>query len=190
MKKLLLASQSPRRAKILKFAGYSFQAVKPIGVVEKGRPGEGVSDLVRRLAIEKARSVSIRKPSFLVLGADTMVVYRNRVFGKPKNRGEARRMLLQLRGRRHEVLTGVALVQDGGRRVKSHVEKTKVFFKAFSAKEIQAYLNSGEPYDKAGAYDIQGTARKWIGGWEGDFFNVMGLPLGWVKRELPGRRSK
>jgi septum formation protein len=186
---LFLASQSPRRRKILHFAGISFKVVKPINVAEKRKNGEGPKELVRRLAVEKAANVSTRFPTAWVLGADTVVVCGGDVFGKPRNRQEAGKMLSRLQGRSHHVWTGCALMGNGGRWIKSHAEKTKVYFRKFEAGELEAYLDSKEPYDKAGAYDIQGTARTWVRQWEGDYFNVMGLPLQWVVREINGLKD-
>jgi len=174
---LLLASQSPRRRKILKFIGVDFRVVKPLGVVEKRKRGEPPRDLVRRLAQEKARSVSAKFPGHFVLGADTVVFSRGRIFGKPQNRRQAAAMLMRLQGGPHEVWTGVALAVPGDKRIRTRVEKTKVYFKPFSLKSIADYLNSAEPYDKAGAYNIEGTGRTWVLKWEGDYFNIVGLPI-------------
>jgi septum formation protein len=184
MAPLLLASQSPRRRKILDFAGIPFEVKKPVHVVEKRKKGEDPGHLVSRLALEKASEVSRRFPSAWVLGADTMVVCGGDLFGKPKNQKEAREIFRRLQGRSHTVWTGAAFVGKGGSWAKQHVEKTKVFFNPIPPVELDAYLSSREPYDKAGAYDIQGTARGWIQKWEGDYFNVLGLPLQWVVREL------
>ncbi len=189
MKYLLLASQSPRRRKILNFAGISFKVVKPVNIVEKRKRGEGPKLLVRRLALEKATEVSKRFPTAWVLGADTMVVCGKNIFGKPRNRHEAGKMLRRLQGRSHTVWTGTALVGFSGNWIKSYSEKTKVFFRKLKKMEFESYLNSKEPYDKAGAYDIQGTARAWVRKWDGDYFNVMGLPLQWVVREINGLKD-
>lgn len=133
--------------------------------------------MVRRLALKKARSVSKRFPGNFVLGADTVVASRGRIFGKPKDQAEAARMLMGLQGRSHEVWTGVALLGPDGKLAGIHAEKTRVTFKAFSPNSISAYLKSREPYDKAGAYNIQGTGRAWVESWEGDYFNIVGLPI-------------
>ncbi len=184
MESILLASRSPRRRRILSFVGIPFKVVKPLNVVEKRKSGERPRHLVCRLAFEKALEVSKRFPKAWVLGADTMVVCGKDIFGKPRNRREAGKMLRHLQGRSHTVWTGTALVGKGGRWSKSYVEKTKVFFRKLKTIELKNYLNSKEPYDKAGAYDIQGTARAWVHKWEGDYFNVMGLPLQWIVREI------
>lgn len=187
---LVLASQSPRRKAILRFAGISFRTVKPLGVSEKRLPRENPSKMVVRLALKKAQAVAKRFPQSWVLGADTVVVCHGKLFGKPKNRSQAGNMLRTLQGKAHTVWTGVALVKK--KRSRTHAEKTRVFFRGLTPREQRVYLNSKEPYDKAGAYDIQGTARTWIRKWEGDYFNVMGLPLQWMIREtnLPFNRSK
>ncbi len=145
--------------------------------------------MVRRLAFEKALEVSRRHPAAWVLGADTMVICGKDIFGKPRNRKEAGKMLRSLQGRSHSVWTGIALVGKGGGWSKVYAERTKVFFRKFKKGELESYLNSKEPYDKAGAYDIQGTARAWVDKWMGDYFNVMGLPIHWVVREINGLKD-
>ncbi len=184
MKTILLASQSPRRKKILKFVGIPFKVIKPTGVIEEIKKNEKPIELVRRLAISKALYVSKKNKKYWVIAADTVVVFENKIFGKPKNFNEAFKMLASLQGKPHEVWTGTAWVGQGGKRVKFHAEKTKIFFKTVSKKDLSFYLKSKEPYDKAGGYDIQGTARNWIGKWEGDYFNVMGLPIRWVSQQI------
>ena len=134
--------------------------------------------------MEKARHVLKKFPSCWVIGADTVVVLDGKIFGKPADEAEASRMLSSLRGGSHWVLTGVALVGRKGRFAKTRVEKTRVSFKAFPTRELGRYLKSREPFDKAGGYDIQGTARSWIKGWKGDYFNVMGLPVEWLAGQL------
>ena len=189
MRKILLASRSPRRKAILRFAGVPFHVVEPRGVQETLRHGERPRRFVTRLAIEKATEVALRHPQALCLGADTVVVQGGKIFGKPKDRQEAARMLQALSGKAHEVWTGVALVGKGGKWVRSHAERTRVTFRALSPQEVLAYLKTREAYDKAGAYAIQGTARRWIKDWEGDYFNVMGLPVKWVVREANRSRA-
>ncbi len=178
--RLVLASQSPRRKAILRFAGIPFKSVSPPGVVESRRAAESPARMARRLALEKALAAAKKFPYALVLGADTLVACQGRIFGKPKGRIQAQAMLRWLSGKSHTVWTGVALVGNGGRDIRQHVEKTEVFFRKLKTGELRAYLATPEPYDKAGGYAIQGTARAWIEKWEGDYFNVMGLPLRWV----------
>jgi len=177
---LILASQSPRRTQILSFLSIQHKIVQPVGVDETPRKGETASALVKRLAILKAKAVSKKHPRELVLAADTVVAYQGKVFGKPKDALEARAMLLNLEGKWHEVWSGVALVKKG--KLKSHIEKTRVLFGKIPRKDLDSYLKTKEPYDKAAAYAIQGTAGQWIKKWEGDYFNVMGLPVQWVMK--------
>lgn len=180
MTRLILASQSPRRRQILQFAGIPFKVIQPTGVEEKRRAGESPAGMARRLAVQKASFIARKFPNDWVLGADTVVESKGRSFGKPADPSQARKMIQELQGKTHRVWTGVALVGEGGHRVLSHVENTKVVFRKLSKEEVAAYVRTKEPYDKAGAYAIQGAARTWIRRWEGDYFNVMGLPLGWL----------
>ena len=177
---LVLASASPRRRELLTQAGYEF-AVCPAHIDESMDPGETPASYVARLAQQKAEAVyrgltSIEdKPGLTVLGADTTVTLDDHVLGKPEGEADAARMLGLLSGRRHRVLTGIARVSAEGARVA--VESTTVEFAQLSEPEISAYIASGEPMDKAGAYAIQGRAARWIPRIEGCYFNVVGLPL-------------
>lgn len=127
--------------------------------------------------------VARRFPQSWILGADTVVVSHGKLFGKPQKPLQAWNMLQELQGKAHTVWTGVALVNKEKNFTRIHVEKTKVFFRNLAPREIRTYIESKEPYDKAGSYDIQGTARAWVKKWEGDYFNVLGLPLRWVVAE-------
>jgi septum formation protein len=167
---LILASQSPRRREILERAGIPFK-VEAAGVPEEPSPGESAENYVRRLSREKAEAV----PGELVLGADTVVVVDAQILEKPADAADARRMLRKLSGRAHTVLTGVCLKY--GAEFYSDVSETSVYFSALSDSELDAYVASGEPKDKAGAYAIQGLASKFIPKIEGDYFNVVGLPI-------------
>jgi septum formation protein len=182
--KLILASSSPRRAEILANAGLPF-AVLSSAVDESPYPGEAPVDLVQRLANAKADLVVARAvgPS-IVLAADTVVVLDGKILGKPSSAENARHMLQQLSGRTHSVLTGVALVRlpDGERR--QFIESTLVHFRPITDEELSSYLATEEPYDKAGAYAIQGQAGRYIPRIEGCYFNVVGLPLSRVLTEL------
>jgi septum formation protein len=180
----LLASTSPRRRRILHFLGIHFQVSTPHGMVEEMQAKETPARLVRRLALGKASTISKRFPRKTVLGADTVVVLGKRIFGKPRNRAEAFAMLKDLQGREHSVWTGVALVKRTGRKVETHAECAKVSFRKLGVAELRGYLNTQEPYDKAGGYDIHGSAEKWVRGWDGDYFNVMGLPVRWVLNRM------
>jgi septum formation protein len=179
---LVLASQSPRRAEILRQAGIAF-TVRSAVVDETPWPGEKPEDYVLRLAEAKALAVPAA-PGEIVLGADTTVVIDGRMLGKPDDAADARRMLEALSGRRHEVLTGIclrretALIRDWA--------VTQVWFTAMTAAEIDEYVAGGEPMDKAGAYAIQGLASRFIEKIEGCYFNVVGLPVALVYQHTRG----
>jgi septum formation protein len=177
--KLILASASPRRAEILRNAGIAFEA-HPASVDERLRPGELRGDYVRRLALEKARAAAKAvkdSGDCLFVGADTVVVVGGELLGKPSSADDARRMLRLLSGSVHEVHTGMALVRRP-RSLEGVVEEvTRVTFAAVSDEEIEAYIATGEPFDKAGAYAIQGIGGRYVTRLEGCYFNVMGLPL-------------
>ncbi len=181
---IILASQSPRRRDLLAAAGIPFE-VRVAGVSEEVLPGEDPSDHVRRLAVEKAVAVD-RSNGDVVLGADTIVVVDGEILGKPDDAIHAAGMLAKIGGRSHVVLTGIALVHDGGTVV--DYSRTVVHVAALSGAEIEAYVSSGEPDDKAGAYAIQGLASKFITGIEGDYSNVVGLPVALVYRHLKNLR--
>jgi septum formation protein len=182
--KLILASSSPRRAEILANAGLPFTVLSS-AVDESPYPGEAPAALVQRLANAKADLVTARAVGpAIVLGADTVVVLDDKILGKPSSTEEARHMLQQLSGRTHSVLTGVAMIRlpDGERR--QFTESTLVHFRPITEEELSAYLATEEPYDKAGAYAIQGQAGRYIPRIEGCYFNVVGLPLSRVLTEL------
>lgn len=172
---LVLASGSPRRAEILRILGLEF-SVQPTGVDESILKGESPAGHVLRLAEEKARAVSAGRGEALVLGGDTVVVLDGRLLGKPGSESEAVSMLLELQGREHEVLTGLALAVPGGE-VFSGVQGTRVTFREFGSETARAYVATGEPMDKAGAYGIQGAGAALVAGLDGDYFNVVGLPV-------------
>ena len=182
--KLILASSSPRRAEILANAGLPF-IVLSSAVDESPYPGESPVALVQRLANAKADLVTARAVGpAIILAADTVVVLDDKILGKPNSLEDARHMLQQLSGRTHSVLTGVALVRlpDGERR--QFIESTLVHFRPVTDEELSSYLATEEPYDKAGAYAIQGRAGRYIPRIEGCYFNVVGLPLSRVLTEL------
>jgi MAF protein len=180
MKKLILASQSPRRKEILQNAGLDFE-VRVAGIEESQRPGEPPAAYVRRLAMEKAEAVQAG-PGEVVLAADTVVVVDSTVLGKPGSQSEAKEMLRLLSGREHRVLTGICL-RDSERSIVDCVETT-VRFMPMSDDEIDWYVTTGEPMDKAGAYAIQGLGSRFIDRIEGCYWNVVGLPLSTVYRYL------
>jgi len=178
--KLILASSSPRRAEVLRNAGIEFE-VHPTAIDETRRPGEPTGDYVQRLALEKARAAVNAETSagdFIVVGADTVVVNQGEILLKPASPDDARRMLRQLSGGVHEVHTGLAVIRvpQGIERVIEEV--TSVHFAKLSDAEIDAYIETGEPFDKAGAYGIQSIGGRYVTRVEGCYFNVMGMPLG------------
>ncbi len=178
--KLILASSSPRRAEILRHAGFVFD-VRPAHLDETRLPREKARDYVRRLAAAKAEHVANhgrwKNQATIVIGADTVVVAKGKILGKPVDVESARKMLRTLSGKTHDVFTGVAMVRlsDGSKIV--HVEKTRVTFARLPDEEIDCYLLTGEPFHKAGAYAIQGIAGRYVTRIEGCYFNVVGLPL-------------
>ena len=173
--KLILASGSPRRKQILASIGWPFEAITA-GIDETQQAGEKPLDYVQRLAREKAEAVADKLESGLVLGADTTVVVGDQLLGQPVEDDDARRMLKLLSGKWHEVLTGVALVKVGGQTLVDY-ERTRVRFVEMSEAEIDWYVSTGEPQGKAGAYAIQGKAALFIEQIEGDYFNIVGLPI-------------
>jgi septum formation protein len=184
MPTLVLASASPRRRELLTQAGYSF-TVHPAHLPEDPHPGEDPIAYVTRLAREKAESVfaelsskESNPPEVAVLGADTTVTLDRQILAKPADPADAARMLRQLSGRTHHVITGVAVVTAGSAEVAAEV--TAVRFLSLSEGEIESYVATGEPMDKAGAYAIQGRAARWIPRIDGCYFNVVGLPLALV----------
>jgi septum formation protein len=180
---LVLASASPRRAELLKAAGFQF-SVLPADIDEAAVPAERPEDHVRRLAREKALAAALDAPGATIFGADTVVVIDNAILGKPGDLREARRMLRLLEGRRHHVYTGVALWRLGA--IRDAVEVTAVDVAPMTPAEIDWYIASGEPLGKAGAYAIQGLASRFVSRIEGSYSNVVGLPLSVVHRLLAG----
>jgi len=179
---LVLASASPRRQELLRNAGIAF-TVQPANLDETLVPGESARQCAERLAREKALAVRASRPCELVLGADTVVVVDGAVLGKPLNAEDAVHMLQMLSGRVHEVITGVCLAGPA-EKIRIGSETTLVSVNVISVPEIRAYVATGEPMDKAGAYGIQGIASRWIPRIEGDYSNVVGLPIALVYRML------
>ena len=173
--KLVLASGSPRRAEILERAGWPHEIIVA-GIDETLLPNEEAAAYVQRLARSKAEKVASGLDHGLVLGADTTVVVANQILGQPVDEADARRMLDLLNAKWHEVLTGVAVVRVGGE-TRVAYETTRVRFAEMSDDEIDWYIGTGEPFGKAGAYGIQGKASLFIEEIEGDYFNIMGLPI-------------
>lgn len=180
--KLILASKSPRRVEILRKAGFAFE-VRATDIDESPRGRESARTHVLRLAREKARAVAEQlgeNSRAVVIGADTVVVIGGKILGKPSDVREARAMLRLLNGKTHQVLTGVSIVSMHDKRELNRVESTRVHFLKLSKKEIEDYIHTGEPFDKAGGYGIQGIAGRFIDRIDGCYFNVMGLPISLV----------
>jgi len=173
--KLVLASGSPRRTEILERAGWPHE-IMVAGIDESLKPQEEAATYVQRLARSKAETVAQKLEAGLVLGADTTVVIAGQILGQPTDDADARRMLELLNGKWHEVLTGVALVRVGGE-TRVDYETTRVRFAEMSESEIDWYISTREPFGKAGAYGIQGKAALLIKEIQGDYFNIMGLPI-------------
>jgi septum formation protein len=173
---LILASESPRRAELLRQVAIPFRVVAPAVSEElSGRPSP--EEMVALLALRKARAVSDRLPDGYVLGADTIVLHGETVLGKPVDSDDAARMLRLLSGDRHSVLTGLALVNAANGYLLERLSLTQVWIKTLADDEIKAYIATGEPFDKAGAYGIQGKGALLVEKIEGCYFNVVGLPL-------------
>lgn len=175
---LYLASQSPRRREILAELGVPFSVVSsPYAEKEDDfaemTPTEGAAKLASLKAFHAAKNLM----EGIVIGADTMVVVDNRILGKPRDKDEAREMLEMLSGRAHKVISGIAVVDVDGLQTLSHAEVTRVFFKTLTEREMRLYVNTTEPYDKAGAYAIQGFASLFIERIEGCYYNVVGFPV-------------
>ena len=181
---LILASSSPRRQELLRSAGIVFE-VDAAGLAEIQRAGEAPLDFALRMAWEKARAVFGRRPQDAVLGADTIVVVDGEVLGKPSDAADAARMLRALSARAHEVTTAVCLLAPSIE--ETAAETSLVTMSAISEDEIQSYVASGEPLDKAGAYAVQGGASRWVRRIEGCYFNVVGLPVPRVYEMLQRR---
>ena|SRR5581483_10130208 len=191
---LILASASPRRQELLRAAAIPF-VVEPTDIPEIPQAGEPPRDFTQRLARAKARVIAARHPRDFVLGADTTVVVEGEILNKPEGEEDARRMLRLLSGRSHEVITGVCLIVPPGsletRNPKLETvledvrcETTTVTFSPLTDADIDFYVSTGEPMDKAGGYAIQGIASRWITRIEGDYSNVVGLPVALVYRML------
>ena len=172
--KVILASGSPRRRQLLELIGIDHE-VLPSNIDETMRPRETPRRHAERLAREKASTIATREPDRITIAADTIVVINRKVLGKPRDADDARRMLAMLSGREHTVITAVAVAR--GRKIRSAVEEVKVKFRRLREDDIDAYIATGEPMDKAGAYGIQGFGATIVECVNGDYFAVMGLPL-------------
>ena len=178
-KPVILASGSPRRKELLALAGFNFTVCPAKGeeVTSKTLPCDIVCELAHQKAFEIAKA---QKAPCYVIGADTIVAFENRILGKPKDSADAVRMVSMLQGSTHQVYTGVTLIEvctDGSLREKSFYEETNVHVCQMTKDEIASYVATGEPLDKAGAYGLQGIFSIYVSGIEGDYFNVVGLPI-------------
>ena len=185
--KLILASGSPRRSEILNSVGWEFSKVVP-DIDESEHAGELPNDYVRRLADEKASAIEALHPGEMILAADTTVVIDDQIIGKPVDDDDARRMLRLLSGNWHEVLTGIAVRRNG--RSAIGLQSTRVKFASMSDEEIEFLVEKGDPLDKAGAYAVQAQAALFIEGIEGDYWNVVGLPVSLVYEMVMDRCKK
>lgn len=179
---LILASSSPRRQELLGEAGIPFE-IHPAHLNEELHAGERPLEYAQRLSREKAQAVARQYPQRYVLGADTIVVVDDAVLGKPRDHADAVRMLRKLSGRGHQVITAVTLISVNGH-TDTRACTTQVYFRDLTMDEIQQYVTGGEPMDKAGAYAIQGGASLWTDRIEGEYSNVVGLPLSVVTEML------
>lgn len=176
LKKIVLASASERRKEILALTGLRFSTAES-GIEERMSPGMPPRRLARRLSSQKAAAVAAREKNAIIIAADTFIIIKGRYLGKARDDAEAGAMLRALSGRQHLVITGYTVIDsESGRRISGSSE-TKVHFRRLSKEEIGSYVRTGEPIGKAGAYAIQGLGAALVRKIEGDFFNVVGLPL-------------
>ncbi|MBI3041003.1 MAG: septum formation inhibitor Maf [Chloroflexi bacterium] len=176
MKEVILASASPRRKELLEKIGLRFK-VEPGNYQEAIPSGLAPHELARKISLEKAKVVARQHPNVIVIAADTFVVFGSQILGKPHTEKEARKMLAAISGQSHAVITGFSIIDTGNNKTLSQSVETKVYIRKLSRAEIDAYVKSKEPLDKAGAYAIQGLGAVFVEKIEGDYFNVIGLPL-------------
>ncbi len=190
--KFILASSSPRRKSLLTEMGLRF-LVAPAEIDESARPGETPYHLVRRLAVSKALAVGLRNPRAVIIGSDTVVALGMEIMGKPGREDRAREMLKRLSGQTHEVLTGVAVWSGAAQRGWARVATASVSFRELQTGEIQEYVATAEPLDKAGGYALQGRAGQWVSSLQGDPQTVIGLPtavLAGLLRHISGSADR
>lgn len=181
MSRIILASASPRRRELMELAGYDFEVICA-DIVEAVPENVQPQEVVMSLALQKAQAVAAENEDAVVVGSDTVVALDGKILGKPHSESEACEMLRLLSGRTHKVFTGVAVVGDG--KAKNFFDETDVEFDPLGEDEIKKYVATGEPMDKAGAYGIQGKGSVLVKRINGDFFNVMGLPIAKLYREM------
>lgn len=183
MKKIILASRSPRRKELMKVLGIPFEVI-PSSYEESSELRGDPIELVVFLSFQKAQDVASKYEDTLVIGVDTIVVLNDQILGKPSSKGGAREMLSRLSGKKHSVFTAFTIIDTFSRKVTSRVVESQVKFKQLSQKEIDTYIETGEPFDKAGGYGVQGIGSILIEKIDGDYFNVVGLPLVTLADEL------
>jgi len=183
MQKIVLASASPRRKELLEKTGLRFD-VDPVETDENMESGKNPHEIVRKISLQKALSVSGRHKDTVIIAADTIGFLNGQIIGKPHNSDEAKKILQLLSGKSHTVITGFTIIDSANNKTVSRSVETKVFIKKLSQQEIDAYLSTGEPLDKAGAYGIQGLGSVIVEKIEGDYYNVVGLPLNALSEAL------
>lgn len=176
MKKIILASASPRRKQLLKQIGLRFK-VEPSNYEENIRSALEPHELAQKISLQKAEVVASKHKDAIVIAADTFIVFGGQILGKPGTEKEARKMLKMISGKSHSVITGLSIIDTGKNKKLSKSVETKIHMRKLTPPEINAYVESKEPLDKAGAYAIQGLGAVFVEKIEGDYFNVIGLPL-------------
>ena len=176
MKRIILASASPRRKELLEKIGLKFE-VEPSNYAENMRSKLSPDELARSISLEKAKVVAGKHKNAIVIAADTFIVFRGKILGKPNTQAEARKMLMTLKGKSHSVITGFTILDTDKNKVLTKSVETIIHIKNLTSEEVDAYVKSKEPLDKAGAYAIQGLGSVIVEKIEGDYFNVIGLPL-------------
>jgi septum formation protein len=183
MKKIVLASISPRRRKLLKILGLDFEVVKS-NLDEKLNPRLKPENQPAYLSLQKAKAVAGAYKHAIIIGADSMVLFKDKVIGKPKDKKEAMKMLEQLSNSEHSIITGFSIIDTSTQKVVTRSIETKVWFRKISKKDIIKYIDAEKPFDKAGAYAIQGLASIFVKKIDGDYFGALGLPLFALSEEL------
>lgn len=175
-RKIILASSSPRRKELLEKIGLTF-SVDPSDVEEKPPIDIKPEGIAKIISLQKALKVAPKYSDAIVIAADTFGFFRGKIIGKPENADHAKRILSTLSGKSHKVITGYTILDTSNRQITTHSVETRVYFKKLTPEEIDSYVKSGEPLDKAGAYGIQGLGSVIVDKIEGDYYNVMGLPV-------------
>jgi septum formation protein len=176
MKKIILASGSPRRKELLEKIGLKFD-VEPADYAEDIPAGLTYREIAQKLSLEKAKAVAANHTDAIIIGADTFGIFEGKILGKPHHAAQAKKMLTMLGGKSHTVMTGYTIIDSATGKTATGISETAVHFRRLSEEEIDAYIKTGEPLDKAGAYAIQGLGALLVDRIEGDYYNVIGLPL-------------